>query len=108
MVIFPGKFALKPVIARVVGCFAAFGRIGVMPDQPGDHSEQIRSSVILFSVAIRKENSVPLSIPIKNNQSTKSEILFVKKSSLGSFMGHGGGVNRLCLGSGSCTVYNKL
>lgn len=62
-----------------------------MPDQPGDHSEQIRNSLVLFSVAIRKENSVPLSTPVKNNQSTKSEILFVKKSSLGIFMGHGGG-----------------
>lgn len=61
-----------------------------MPDQPGDHSEQIRNSLVLFSVAIRKENSVPLSTPVKNNQSTKSEILFVKKSSLGIFMGHGG------------------
>lgn len=78
-------------MARAESWFTIFGRIGVMPDQPGDHSEQIRSSVILFSVAIRKENSVPLSILIKNNQSTKSEILFVKKSSLGSFMGHGGG-----------------
>ena len=44
-----------------------------MPDQPGDHSEQIRNSLVLFSVAIRKENSVPLSTPVKNNQSTKSE-----------------------------------
>lgn len=81
-----------------------------MPDQPGDHSEQIRNSPVLFSVAIRKENSVPLSTPVKNNQSTKSEILFVKKIIFGDLHGAWGGicVNRLCLGSGSSTVYNKL